>query len=75
MSFKNSALVALLAVLGFGGAAFAEEAKWASPNVAGMPGYKEPPKTDEVRAPRPVKDDPRNHGSYNVTRSSETAAK
>jgi hypothetical protein len=70
MAFKHSALVALVAVpavFGFGGA-MAEEVKWGAPNVAGQPGYKEPPKVDEVRAPRPVKDDPRYKGSYQVKR-------
>ncbi len=41
----------------------AGDAKWASPNVAGQPGYKEPPKVEEVHAPRPVKD-PKYGGSY-----------
>jgi hypothetical protein len=70
MAFKHSAFVALVgipAVCGFGGAT-AEEAKWAAPNVAGQQGYKEPPKVDEVRAPRPVKADPRYGGSYQVKR-------
>lgn len=69
MAFKKIAFVAFVAVpavCGFG--AIAEEVKWASPNVAGQPGYKEPPKVDEVRAPRPVRDDPKNHGSYMVRR-------
>ncbi len=58
MAFKHSALVALVAVPAvFGvGYATAGEPKWAAPNVPGQPGYKEPPKVDEVRAPRPVKD-------------------
>jgi len=69
MAFKHSAFVALVAiptVCGFG--AMAEEVKRAAPNVPGQPGYKEPAKVDEIHAPRAVKDDPRNHGSYMVKR-------
>ncbi|WP_457797792.1 hypothetical protein [Methylocystis sp. S23] len=69
MAFKKSAFVALVAipvVCGFG--AMAEEVKWGAPNVAGQPGYKEPPKVDEIRGPRPAKDDPKNKGSYQVKR-------
>ncbi len=68
MAFKHSAFVAFVAVPAFlsAGIAIAEDAKWAAPNVAGQPGYKEPPKVDEVHAPRPVKADPRYGGSYQV---------
>ncbi len=55
MAFKHSAFVALVtvpAVLSVTNA-IAEDAKWGAPNVAGQPGYKEPPKVDEVHAPRP----------------------
>jgi hypothetical protein len=70
MAFKHAAFFALVgipAVCGFSGA-MAEEVKWGVPNVAGQPGYKEPPKVDEVHAPRPVKADPRYGGSYQVKR-------
>ncbi len=62
MAFKHSAFVALVAVpaiCGFGSTASAEDAKWGAPNVAGQPGYKEPPKKDEIHAPRPVQGDAR----------------
>ncbi|WP_442756253.1 hypothetical protein ACNHKD_06465 [Methylocystis sp. JAN1] len=73
MAFKHSALVALVAVpavLSVGNAV-AEDAKWGAPNVPGQPGYKEPPKVDEVRAPRPVKADPRYGGSYQARHSED----
>lgn len=76
MAFKHSAFVALVAVpvlCSAGGVAFAEENSssktWASPDVAGMPGYKEPPKVDDVRAPIPVKDNVKYGGHYQVQRS------
>lgn len=72
MAFKHFAFVALVAipaVCGFG--AIAEEVKWGAPNIPGQPGYKEPPKVDEVRAPRPVKADPRYGGSYQVKREAD----
>jgi hypothetical protein len=59
MVYKHSAIVALLAgsaLCGLGGVSLAGDAKWGAPNVPGQPGYKEPPKVDEVRAPRPVQD-------------------
>ncbi len=68
MAFKRFAFVALVAIPAVlsVASAKAEDAKWGAPNVAGQPGYKEPPKIDEVRAPRPVKADPRYGGSYQV---------
>ncbi|HEY8163543.1 MAG: hypothetical protein ACR650_02740 [Methylocystis sp.] len=62
MSFKHSAFVALFAIpaiCGFGSTAFAEDVKWGAPKVAGQPGYQEPPKKEEVHAPRPVQPDAR----------------
>lgn len=58
MAFKHSALAALVAipVVLSAGYATAGDEKWAAPNVPGQPGYKEPPKVDDVRAPRPAKD-------------------
>ncbi len=61
MAYKHSAIVALLAVsalCGLGGVSLAGDEKWAAPNVPGQPGYKEPPKTDElqVHAPRTTQD-------------------
>lgn len=73
MAFKHFAFVALVAVpavLNLGDVR-AEGVKWGAPNVAGQPGYKEPPKEDEVRAPRAVKADPRYGGSYQTKRSDE----
>jgi hypothetical protein len=73
MALKHSAFVAIIlapAFLGFSGAK-AEDAKWAAPNVTGQPGYKEPPKADEVHAPRPVRADPRYGGSYQAKRSED----
>lgn len=75
MSFKHSALVALFAVpaiCGFGSTAFAEDAKWGAPKVAGQPGYQEPTKKDEVHAPRPVQGDARYvHHQYNKSENSK----
>ncbi len=72
MAFKHSAFVALLAgpAALIVGAAMAGDAKWSSPNVPGQPGYKEPPKVDEVRAPRPVQDP--KLGGYHPNRATET---
>jgi hypothetical protein len=58
MAFKHSAFVAFLAVPAvlIAGNVMAGDAKWGPPNVPGQPGYKEPPKVDEVHAPRPVQD-------------------
>jgi hypothetical protein len=73
MAFKHSAFfafVAVSAVCGFG-SAMAEEVKWGAPNVPGQPGYKEPPKSDQVHAPRPVKADPRYGGSYQAKRADD----
>jgi hypothetical protein len=73
MAFKHSAFVALVAVPAVLSVtnAIAEDPKWGAPNVAGQPGYKEPPKVDEVRAPRPVKADPKYGGSYQVKHAEE----
>ncbi len=73
MVYKHSAIVALLAgsaLCGLGGMSLAGDAKWAAPNVPGQPGYKEPPKADEVQvhAPRPAQD-PR---GYHPKRTTET---
>lgn len=81
MAFKHSAFVAIMTVpvlCSFAGGALAEEQSsakaWAAPNVAGMPGYKEPPKVDEIRAPIPVKDNPRYGGHYLVPRAGASEA-
>ena len=76
MVFKHSALfavVALLALAGFGGASLAgETSRWAPPNTPGMPGYKEPPKgKDEVRAPIPVPSTDASSRSYLEHESAE----
>ena len=80
MAYKHSVFIVLAAVpalYGFGGVAFAEEhssAKtWASPNVAGMPGYKEPPKVDEIHAPIPRSD--QRYGGNQVQPSNAPDAK
>ena len=73
MRLKQFAFVALLAVpaiCGFGTSAMAEDGKWSSPNVPGQPGYKEPPKVDEVHAPRPAKD-PKYGGGYQSKHTEE----
>lgn len=71
MAFKRIALVAIMLtpIAGGSSGAIALETKWAAPVVAGQPGYKEPPKVEEVHAPRPVKADPRYGGSYQTQRS------
>ena len=61
MAYKHSAILALLAgsaLCGLGGVSLAEDQKWSAPNVPGQPGYKEPPKSDEmqVHAPRTTQD-------------------
>jgi hypothetical protein len=58
MAFKHSAFAALVALpaIVMAGRVMAGDVKWDSPNVPGQPGYKEPSKVEEVRAPRPVKD-------------------
>ena len=71
MAYKHSAIIALLAgsaLCGLGGVSFAEDAKWGAPNVIGQPGYKEPPKVDElqVHAPRTTQD-PRGHDPKRAT--------
>ncbi len=72
MAFKHSAFVALVAVPAalIVGNAMAGDAKWGPPNVPGQPGYKEPPKVDEVHAPRPVQDP--KLGGYHPKRATET---
>ena len=71
MAYKHSAIIALLAgsaLCGLGGVALAGDAQWTAPNVPGQPGYKEPPKSDEmkVHAPRPTQD-PRGHDPRRAT--------
>ena len=69
MVCKHSALFAVViasALAGFSGAALADDkGGWATPNVTGMPGYKEPPKgPDEPRKPIPVPPADANSASY-----------
>ena len=80
MAFKHFAFIAIMGILAVPalcGVAFAEEnlsAKpWAPPNVAGMPGYKEPPKVEEIRMPIP-RTDPR-YGGHQVQHSNAPDAK
>ncbi|WP_363347121.1 hypothetical protein [Methylocystis echinoides] len=58
MALKHTAFATLVALPAFvvAGSVMAGDVKWGSPNVPGQPGYKEPQKVEEVRAPRPVKD-------------------
>ncbi len=72
MAFKHSAFIALVVVPAalMVGNAMAGDAKWGPPNVPGQPGYKEPPKADEVHAPRPVQDP--KLGGYHPKRATET---
>jgi hypothetical protein len=74
MAFKHSASIALVAIPAVlsAGSAMAEDIKWGAPNVPGTPGYKEPPKVDEVHAPRPVKPDSRYGGSYQIKHSEDS---
>jgi hypothetical protein len=71
MAYKHIAIIALLAgsaLCGLGGVSLAGDAQWTAPNVPGQPGYKEPPKSDEmkVHAPRPTQD-PRGHDPRRAT--------
>jgi hypothetical protein len=61
MTYRRSAIVTIvagLALFAAGGGSFAGDVKWGAPNVPGQPGYKEPPKGDEVQVhpPRPAQD-------------------
>jgi hypothetical protein len=64
------AVVVASALAGFSGAAFAGDKKsetggWATPNVPGMPGYKEPRKgPEEPKNPIPVPPADPNSASY-----------
>jgi len=72
MVCKYSALFAVVvasALAGFNGAALAgdkaDAGAWATPNVPGMPGYKEPAKgPDEPKKPIPVPPADANSASY-----------
>ena len=73
MVCKHSAIFAVVvasAVAGFGGAAFAgdkaaDSGGWATLNVPGMPGYKEPAKgPDEPKKPIPMPPADPNAASY-----------
>ncbi len=71
MAFKYSAFVAFIAIpavfiVGCDG----WRRRMGSPNVPGQPGYKEPPKVDEVHAPRPAQDP--KLGGYHPKRATET---
>ncbi len=83
MVCKHSALFAVViasALAGFSGAALAgdkaDAGGWATPNVPGMPGYKEPPKgPDEPKKPIPVPPADPNSASYLQRMDSEPAKK
>jgi hypothetical protein len=84
MVCKHAALFAVFiasALAGFSGAALAgdkatDAGGWATPNVPGMPGYKEPPKgPDEPKAPIPVPPADPNSASYLHRMDSEPAKK
>ena len=75
------AVVVVSALAGFNGAALAgdktsETGGWATPNVPGMPGYKEPAKgPDEPKKPIPVPPADPNAASYMQRMDSEPAKK
>ena len=84
MDCKHSALFAVVvasALAGFSGVALAgdksaDKGAWATPNVPGMPGYKEPAKgPDEPKAPIPVPPADPNSASYLQRMGGEPAKK